>query len=230
MIWAFGSLLLLFNNMIKVGILNFGFGNLKSITNAFEFIKQEYSIITNPSKEHQLDECTHLLLPGVGSFAYGVSELQKFKLKDYFLAQVNNGKPILGICLGMQLLFESSTEDGLNPGLSFCKGECECFTTDKNFNGTLPHVGYSQIHIDNKSDSLWSNINESSPFYFVHTYRVSTKEICSYQNYAIARHGNSKFIAYVRADNIIGVQFHPEKSQLAGLQFLKNFCRLPIKE
>ena len=213
--------------MIKVGILDFGFGNLKSLTNAFDFIDQEYSIITNLSKEHELGECTHLLLPGVGSFAYGSSQMQKFKLREYLTAEVKNGKPILGICLGMQPLFESSNEDGFNPGLSFYKGKCECFTNDENFNGTVPHVGYSQMHIHNTSDSLWRNISKSSPFYFVHSYRVSTKGIGSYHNYAIAEHGKIKFISYVRAENIIGVQFHPEKSQMAGLQFLKNFCDLP---
>ena len=201
-----------------VGIINYGAGNIKSILNSFEYIGAKTVVI---SDIFALRTASHLILPGVGAFGYCASKLQASGLLDGFAEFVLINKvPTLGICVGMQLLADSSNELGRHNGLGWLGGEVRKVVSS----GTdvrVPHVGWNDVVF--RGDFGEFRTGDSADFYFDHSYvlnRPKNGEIL-----AVCQHG-VEFCAAVRRDNIVASQFHPEKSQNAGLQFLRGFLEM----
>lgn len=198
---------------MKIAIVDYGMGNIKSIISALKYLGVTDIIVSNDSKI--LKDSDKLILPGVGSFNQAMQNIKTLALdKSLKSMALDTKKPILGICLGMQLLGQSSTEDGLMGGLCFIDGLVTKFSVAER----IPHVGFNQV-ITNSDARLFNGIHQGSDFYFTHSYKMtSTKNI----NQSECEYGE-KFIASFEADNIAGVQFHPELSQTNGLKLLKNF-------
>ena len=199
--------------MKNIGVVNIGINNIGSITNAIETLGYDVKVIID---EKDFDECDSIVLPGVGSFHYGMSILEDknfiFHLKKFIKFQ----KPLLGICLGMHLLFEKGFEGGERLGLGFIEGTVDKFKIEKNLK--LPHIGWNEV---NKclNHPVWTNIKDHKDFYFVHSYKVS----CS-KSYIIGKTNyGENFPSIISKNSIIGMQFHPEKSQNNGLKILQNF-------
>jgi len=199
---------------MRIAIVDYGMGNIKSITSTLKFLGVEEVLVTNNFDE--LKNAEKIILPGVGSFAKAMSKINEYKI-DKILCElaVINKKPLLGICLGMQLLCNSSTEDGINKGLAFINADVTKFEENKL---KIPHVGFNQV-IKNSDSTLFKDINDNADFYFTHSYKVSSRENI---NQSICNYGQN-FIASFEVENIYATQFHPELSQNNGLQLLKNF-------
>ena len=201
----------------KVAIIDYGMGNLRSVEVSLNYLGIKNQLINNPNN---LKSFTHIILPGVGSFNTAIKNLKKCNLYKFLIKLSKNKKiKILGICLGMQLLFSSSTEDGFCEGLNIIDGKVEKFSKKEVGRLKIPHVGFNQILIKKKID-FFENINNKSDFYFDHSYRV--KKYNSKINSVISNYGTD-FLSAFSHDNIYGTQFHPEKSQSNGLKLIKNF-------
>jgi len=197
----------------KVGIIDYGAGNLGSIYNAIQYLDVHTKIISSPL---DLSQFSHLILPGVGSFGKLADNLKKKDWPDKIKNFVQKGNSLLGVCVGMQLLFEQSEESNGEIGLSLIKGTFNIF--DKSNDLPLPHVGFNEV--EHKNTPIWKGIENKSPFYFIHSFRIrktQDKAIVAKTTY-----GN-EFISFIEKDNIYGSQFHPEKSHYVGLKLLKNF-------
>lgn len=205
---------------MQIGIIDYGLANLKSVENAFKFFKCKVKIVTSPKESKFIDK---FVLPGVGKFDYGIKELRERGFEDLIKNCVfEKKKPLFGICLGMQMLFESSEEGSLN-GLGFFKGKVKNF---KSINKKIktPHIGWNSISIENNSRIL-DSVESLSDFYFVHSYFVPLKNtyknsIKSKTNYEV------KFASCMEKENIFCTQFHPEKSQNSGLKIIENFIKV----
>jgi len=203
----------------KVSIIDYGMGNIWSVLSAFDYIGAKTKIVTEPEEIYNA-EC--LILPGVGSFKNAIKKIKENSLDEAIQKSSSKGTKILGICLGMQLLSKSSTEDGLNEGLSIVDGVVERF--DENIISKeikIPHIGFNSVTF-NQKDKLFKGIKQNSYFYFVHSYRTLSNDnensfLCSHFKYG------KKFISSFSKNNIFGTQFHPEKSQTNGLLLIKNF-------
>lgn len=203
---------------MRIAIVDYGMGNIKSITSTLNFLGVEEVLVTNDFNE--LEQSDKLLLPGVGSFAKAMSKIIEYKidLKLFDLVKIKR-KPILGICLGMQLLSNSSTEDGNSKGLAFINADVTKFEEQHGFK--IPHVGFNQVKINNNS-KLFKDINDNSDFYFTHSYKVLTNDDI---NQSICHYGQN-FVSAFEFENIYATQFHPELSQNNGLQLLRNFLNV----
>ena len=202
---------------INVGIVNYGMGNIKSIENSLLYLGCRFKVLSNPDK---ISSYSHLILPGVGSFKKAIENLKINGLHQAIQECANNkGINLLGICLGMQLLCESSSEGGFTKGLSLINNKVETFTQKEIGNKKIPHVGFNQVKIE-KDSSLFKNINDNSDFYFDHSFRVIQNK--NLKNFQTCEYG-TKFVASFEKDNIYGTQFHPEKSQSNGLTLMYNF-------
>tara|TARA_A100001015_G_scaffold303029_1_gene391992 strand:+ start:2651 stop:3295 length:645 start_codon:yes stop_codon:yes gene_type:complete len=207
----------------KCLILDYGMGNLKSVSAACEFYNI-YSTVSNSKIE--ISNCSSLILPGVGSFKKAMENLNKLNLLGDIINHVHKKKPLLGICLGMQLLFEESEEFGKTEGLGLMKGKVKKFNLKKIKNQKIPHVGWSPIF---KSSQKWektilANIREYEKMYFVHSFFVDTDDegiIASKTNY-----GGLDFCSSINKENIFATQFHPEKSGKEGLKIYKEFGKI----
>lgn len=194
-----------------IAIVDYGMGNLRSVQKAFEYLGYD-AAITDQSKA--LENASHIVLPGVGAFRDAIAALKAKDLDGVIKKEVAEGKPFLGICLGMQMLFDRSSEDGEYEGLGLIGGEVVRFDTDLK----IPHIGWNTLYY-NKRTALFDGIDDNY-FYFVHSYhaaKVANEDVettCVY---------GYEFVASVNRDNIWGVQFHPEKSGDTGLKVLKNF-------
>ena len=197
-----------------IGIVNYGTaGNLHSVEKALNKAKGKTLIINNLEQFNQVDK---IVLPGVGSFKNAMQQLENI---GFLEALSNNTKPILGICLGMQILSTLGFEYGQTKGLDFIKAEVRPMLID----AKVPHVGFNTIEVVKTSDIL--NGLENEEFYFMHSFEVvNYTDIISLTQYA-----GHKFVSSIQKKNIYGVQFHPEKSREAGIQFLKNFINLELK-
>ncbi len=197
-----------------VGILDIGMGNLASVYNAIYINGHEPMRVSNAS---QFDDLTHLILPGVGGFNAAVRELNSHQLKKPIEDYVNSGRPLLGSCLGMQLLVTRGEEGGASAGLDLISGGVVRINQE---NIRVPHVGWNTLNII-KPHPVFQNIKNGCDFYFVHSYYV----VCNNENNIICNveYGHT-ITAAIGSKNIVGVQFHPEKSQLNGLRLLENFC------
>ncbi len=203
-----------------IAIIDYGAGNLQSVKKAFDFIGAESVITDNPET---INACDKILLPGVGSFGDAMDSMTQKGLVETVKQNAMSGKPFLGICLGLQLLFEESEESpGVN-GLGIFKGKIKKFSPDIGLK--IPHIGWNSLEIKQK-DTLFKDIPENSYVYFVHSYYLHAEdenEIATVTNYGIDFH------SAVGKNNIFATQFHPEKSGDVGLQILKNFASMEVK-
>jgi glutamine amidotransferase len=203
---------------MMIGIIDYGMGNLRSVEKGFLKVGINAHIINKPK---DIDEAKAIVLPGVGAFKDCMKNLESLSLLQPILRSIQKGKPYLGICLGLQILFTESEEFGRHEGLNVFKGKVLRFQT----NLKVPHMGWNTVKLV-KNVPIFDGINDESFFYFVHSYYVSPedKNIIS----GITEYGIS-FTSMIWKDNIIATQFHPEKSQKVGLILLKNFGELVTK-
>jgi glutamine amidotransferase len=200
---------------MNVVIIDYGMGNIKSIVGALKYLGVEKIIVSNKLKH--LEEADKLILPGVGSFPEAMRNIKALELDQCLKYEIlENKKPVLGICLGMQLMANSSTEGGVSSGLGFINAEVGKFSS---MNIKVPHMGFNQVHI-NKNSMLFNGIENISDFYFVHSYKMTSNS--QHIKQSLCEYG-SKFIASYEMNNIAGVQFHPELSQTNGLKLINNF-------
>ena len=197
----------------KVAVIDYGMGNLKNVKNAFNFLGYSAKITGD---FEDIKDATYLVLPGVGGFKDAMATLKRKGLVNPIKDAITTGKKFLGICLGMQLLFETSEEFGYSEGLGIFKGKVVKF--DENAVNLIPHIGWNDIEIL-KPLKEFKGIEDRSFFYFLHSYYCVPEEditvaVCDYYG---------KFTACVKKDNIFACQFHPEKSHKEGLALLKNF-------
>lgn len=194
-----------------IAIVDYGMGNLRSVQKAFEYLGYD-AAITDQSKA--LENASHIVLPGVGAFRDAIAALKAKDLDGMIKKEVAEGKPFLGICLGMQMLFDRSSEDGEYEGLGLIGGEVVRFDTDLK----IPHIGWNTLYY-NKRTALFDGIDDNF-FYFVHSYHAAK---VAKENVETTCVYGYEFVASVNRDNVWGVQFHPEKSGDTGLKVLKNF-------
>ena len=198
-----------------IGIIDYGRGNLRSVYKAFCFLGLEVKILKDPS---ECLKATKLILPGVGAFGDCMKQLNTLGFTGPVLEAVKKGMPLLGICLGLQLLFESSEENPGIPGLSLFKGKATRFQGDYK----IPHMGWNSLEF-RQNNGLVKGFPSNPFFYFVHSYIVEPENkeiILSETDY----HGS--FVSSIHHQNITGFQFHPEKSQANGLKLLKQWSEL----
>jgi glutamine amidotransferase len=196
-------------------IVDYGMGNLRSVQKGFQSQGIEALVSKSPS---DISKAEKLVVPGVGAFGDAMEELTKRKLADPIRDSIKQGKPFLGLCLGLQLLFEVSSERGRHKGLGILEGEVKRFQPGLK----IPHMGWNQVKFKGQC-SIFKGIEDESYFYFVHSYYVEPKD----QSVASATTDYGiEFASAVCKDNIYGLQFHPEKSQDLGLKMLKNFGEL----
>ena len=200
--------------MNRIGIVDYGVGNLKSVTNAMDYLGLETVITSDPQ---ELERADAILLPGVGAFPDAADRLRQAGLDKLLIAQAEK-KPILGICLGMQLLFDAGEEVRECRGLGLVPGRVERIDTRRK----LPHIGWNSLILQNNSP-LFRGLDQGSYVYFVHTYcGVARRE----ENVIARTQYGADIVAAVQAGNVFGCQFHPEKSGEVGLHILKNFGEL----
>ena len=204
-----------------IAIIDYGMGNLRSVQKAFEKIGKNAVITSDP---FELDSASKIVLPGVGAFKDAMEELDKRGLIDSIKKNVKSGKSFLGICLGLQLLFSKSFEDGDHEGLSLFPGSVikfdNKFLKDKL---KIPHMGWNSVKFTGSNIPVFKNMPDESYMYFVHSYYVWPDEksiIIGETDYGIT------FPSVVWKDNIYVTQFHSEKSQKIGLDFLRNFSEI----
>lgn len=199
-----------------IAVVDYGVGNLKNVYTALKKLGLEVIITSNL---HKIDDADAIVLPGVGAFKDAMENLIKYDLVTSLEKNVSKGKPLLGICLGMQLLFEKSHENGCWDGLNFLEGQVIRFSNDVK----VPHMGWNNL-CKNKDHKLISTIEEGEYVYFVHSYYAQTKrfkeDVLLYSDYGV------KVPAVVVKDNVYGMQFHPEKSSTTGIKLLENFKEL----
>ena len=205
-----------------IAIIDYGMGNLRSVQKGFEKIGAEALVTANPA---DLLTADRVVLPGVGAFRDCIHNLEQGGFVEPILKVIASGKPFLGICLGLQLLFSESEEFGLHNGLGVIPGRVTRFPEGMVEAGEklkVPHMGWNQISIKGEQP-LFQGIANGSNLYFVHSYFVTPQDpavIAATCNYGV------EFCAAVRKDNVMATQFHPEKSQAIGLQMLKNFAEI----
>ncbi len=203
-----------------IAIIDYGAGNLQSVKKALDFIGAESVITDNPEV---INACDKILLPGVGSFGDAMNSMTEKGLVETVKQNALSGKPFLGICLGLQLLFEESEESPGVKGLGIFKGKIKKFPSDMRLK--IPHIGWNSLSIK-QNDTIFKGIPENSYVYFVHSYYLHAedeKDVATVTNYGI------NFHSAVGKDNIFATQFHPEKSGDVGLQILKNFASMEVE-
>lgn len=202
-----------------LAILDYGIGNVRSVLNALEYLGVEALLTRN---EKEVSSADGLILPGVGAFGEGMRRIETYGLKLLLSSAIDAGKPILGICLGFELLMRSSTELGSHEGLGAFPLDVVRLPTQ----ARLPHIGWSAVRTSacSASPSLLMDGVEGERFYFVHSYGVVQADLRFIT--ASANYGGCEIVAAIEDKNIFGTQFHPEKSGEAGLHLLQNFSRL----
>ena len=205
-----------------IAIIDYDMGNLRSVQKGFERVGHTCIVTRNPK---DIANASHVVLPGVGAFKDCMDNLRNYGLIDPILSAINSGKPFLGICLGLQLLFTESEEFGKHKGLDIIKGKVIKFSFDTQHETRntqhlkIPHMGWNDIKIERRPPAL-QDIADGSYFYFVHSYYVLPKDgsvVATKTSYGI------DFVSSIWKDNIFACQFHPEKSQKVGQRILKNF-------
>ena len=211
--------------MKKITIINYGCGNILNLARSVEFLGYEAEIANDKEK---ILNARHLILPGVGAFSTAAKQLDKYNLYESISEYSKSKKPLLGICLGMQLLFTSSYEFGNHKGLGLIEGEVTKISGNVNKELKVPHMGWNEIYPANNEkeweNKILKNTLIGKNFYFVHSYVGITKNPKS--TIAVCNYSNISIPAVVSKENIFGCQFHPEKSGENGLKVLKNFCEI----
>ncbi len=201
--------------MSRIAIIDYQMGNLRSVQKGFEKVGHEAVITSDPA---ELAKAERIVLPGVGAFADAIAELRRRKLVEPIKEAVASGKPFLGICLGLQLLFDVGYENGEYEGLGILRGKCVRFDLPHEFK--VPHMGWNRGTIKRKAPIL-KETADGTFFYFVHSYYVVPEDTSLV---AIEADYGHPFCAAVWKDNLFATQFHPEKSQAEGLKLLKAFA------
>ena len=200
-----------------IAIIDYQMGNLRSVQKAFEKVGHDATITSDP---RDIDRAEKVVLPGVGAFADAINELRRRDMVEPLHNAITADKPFLGICLGLQLLFDTSYEDGQFDGLGLLSGEVVRFDLPSGYK--VPHMGWNQANIARRAPIL-AGINEATHFYFVHSYYVKPVES---DVVAVESTYHHPFCAMVWKNNLFATQFHPEKSQTEGLKILRNFAEL----
>jgi len=204
-------------------VIDYEMGNLRSVEKAFESLGFDARVSADPADIAIADK---VVLPGVGAFADCVSNLKKGGFVEPLLGHVEAGKPLLGICVGMQMLFDESEEFGHHQGLGLIPGKVVRFPSGMMENGEhlkVPHMGWNNL-LQKQPSPLFQNVENDSFVYFVHSYYCQAENDVDVA--ASCRYGEVEFCASIWRDNIMATQFHPEKSQAVGLQIFKNFGEL----
>ena len=203
--------------MSAIGIIDYGMGNLRSVLNALAEIGQEAELVGAPEA---VAACDRIIVPGVGAFQEAMENLRRTGMVAALNTHVAAGKPLLGICLGMQLICRRSYEDGEHEGLGWIDAEVRHFPPGEGIK--VPHMGWNAIEYD-APHPLLAEVETGADVYFVHSYYVD----CTDAGDTIGRteHG-IRFTSMVAHDNVCGMQFHPEKSQSVGMRLLANFAKL----
>ena len=200
-----------------ITILDYSVNNLRSVQKAFEHLGHATTVTSDPDEVARAEK---LVLPGVGAFGEAMRNLNARELVEPILNAVGQGVPVLGVCLGMQLLFDWSEELGVYQGLGIVSGKVARFPEDPELK--VPHMGWSRLEFPRPS-LLFSGLPQGEMTYFVHSYHVVPEDAGIIA--ALAQHGGP-FVAGIERDNVMGAQFHPEKSSAAGLKILDNFAKL----
>ena len=202
-----------------VGIVDYGVGNLFSLRSSLVAIGADAIVSADPN---ELKKADRILLPGVGAFGDAAQKLRESGLADFLVEEAKSGKPLLGICLGMQLLFEKSFEYGEHQGLGLIKGEIRPIADVIPADYKIPHIGWNALHLERTNCPLFRYLKEGDHVYFVHSYYAAN---CADAVVATAEYGAS-LTAAVANKNVYGCQFHPEKSGEVGLNILRAFCEM----
>lgn len=202
-----------------IAIIDYGVGNLFSLKSSFLRIGAD-ALVTNDERE--IRNAEKLILPGVGAFEDAAKKLKNTGLGEILISEAKKGKYLLGICLGMQLLFDKSYENGLFDGLGLIKGDVVPISDVIPKDLKIPHIGWNSLHFKGEKSSIFRYINDGDFVYFVHSYYASN---CDKAVSAVTDYG-AELTASVENANVFGCQFHPEKSGDTGLSILKAFCEL----
>lgn len=197
-----------------IAIIDYGMGNLRSVSKAFEAVGHQ-AVVTRDAEV--IGNADHVVLPGVGAFGDCMANLKRYDLVEPIQSTIRSGKPFLGICLGLQLLFAESEEFGLHKGLGIIPGRVRKFALGAAFK--VPHMGWNQVNVQ-RACPLFDGIDDGSNWYFVHSYFVDPTDrtvAATTTTYGIP------FVSSIWKDNVVACQFHPEKSQAVGLRFIKSF-------
>ncbi len=205
-----------------IAIIDYGVGNLFSLSSSFGFIGEEATVTSDPDVIRRADR---LVLPGVGAFEDAARKLRESGLDRVVLEETKKGKPLLGICLGMQMLFEKSYEYGEHEGLGLIKGEVRSMRGVIPESFKIPHIGWNALKLTKPAHPLFRYIKEGDCVYFVHSFFGAE---CDQDLIATAEYGED-LTAAVANKNVMGTQFHPEKSGDVGLRILKAFCEIEGK-
>jgi len=200
-----------------IAIIDYGMGNLRSVQKAFEKVGYTALVTSDPG---EVRKAAKVVLPGVGAFEDAMAELRRRDLVGPVREAIDSGKPFLGICLGLQLLFDVSLENGRHQGLGVLRGEVVRFSLPPEY--SIPHMGWNQLQIRRNAPIL-EGIEEGSHFYFVHSYYVVPQDA---QLTATQTDYPEPFCSMVWRGNLFATQFHPEKSQAVGLRMLRSFAEL----
>lgn len=203
--------------MPVIAVIDYDMGNLHSVCKGLENAGATAKITDVPGEIEQADA---VLLPGVGSFDPAIQHLRSRDLVSPVKDAIASGKPFLGVCLGLQILFDSS-EEGKEPGLGIIPGVVRRFKSEPGL--TIPHIGWNRLDLTQPDIPLWQHLQHQPWLYFVHSYYVDP--IDSAVTAATVTHGSQTITAAIARDNLVAVQFHPEKSSTAGLQMLANFVQ-----
>ena len=202
-----------------VAVVDYGLGNLGSIANRLKVIGEK-SVIT--SEKEKIAKADRIILPGVGAYDAGMTNLEQRGLVEFLKEQADSGKPIMGICLGMQLLGRGS-EEGEKNGLGLIPFDNVRFNIPDNMNLKVPHMGWDIVDFKQKDNKLLEGIGENQRYYFVHSYHAVCDNV---ENVLMTCDYGYEFAAAVCKDNVYGVQFHPEKSHDFGMRLFENFVRI----
>lgn len=197
-----------------IAIIDYGMGNLRSVSKAFEAVGHQ-AVVTREARV--IGNADHVVLPGVGAFGDCMANIEQYGLVEPIRTAIQSGKPFLGICLGLQVLFSESEEFGPHKGLDIIQGTVRRFEGGQALK--VPHMGWNQVHVQ-RACPLFDGVADGSDWYFVHSYFVDpiNKQLAATMTtYGIP------FVSSVWKDNIVACQFHPEKSQTVGLRLIKNF-------
>lgn len=207
--------------MRRVAVIDYGMGNLRSVSKALETVSGQSAQVFISSRPEEILSASHVLFPGVGAIRDCIDELNRLGL-DEVVKQAARSKPFLGICLGMQAMLSHSQENNGIEALDIIPGEVKAFDKPVSEQGDklkVPHMGWNQVH-QTCEHPLWKHIEQDERFYFVHGYYVSPADPAVV---AATTHYGDDFASAIYRDNVFATQFHPEKSQRAGLQLLENF-------
>ena len=202
-----------------VAIIDYGVGNLFSIKSSLSFIGVDAVVTSDPEV---IKKASHIILPGVGAFPDAAAKLRATGLVDFIKDEVAGGKPLLGICLGMQMLCSKSYEYGICDGLDFVPGEVVDMTPELPEGLKVPHIGWNALKFKGKKSEIYKYVNEGDCVYFVHSFYAKADEKCisATTEYGI------ELTASIENGNVYGTQFHPEKSGKVGLEILRAFCEI----